>query len=154
MHSNSYKHRGVMAMLALALASGGLASSAMAQDSMERLAAPEDAKVYFISPADGDTVSSPVTVRMGLEGMGVAPSGVEMEDTGHHHVLIDTPLESLDLDAPLPATDNTVHFGGGQTETTLELEPGEHTLQLLFNDYRHVSFDPPVASDVITIQVE
>lgn len=121
---------------------------------LERLSAPEGASVYMISPEDGAVVSSPVTVRMGLEGMGVAPAGVEAEATGHHHLLIDTPLDEVDLSAPLPATDNMVHFGGGQTETSIELEPGEHQLQLLFNDYRHVSFDPPLASDVITITVE
>ncbi|ALM51479.1 DUF4399 domain-containing protein [Halomonas huangheensis] len=121
---------------------------------LERLSAPEEARVYFISPEDGDTVSSPVTVRMGLEGMGVAPAGAEIGETGHHHLLIDTALDEVDLSAPLPATDNMVHFGGGQTETSIELEPGEHQLQLLFNDYRHVSFDPPLASDVITITVE
>lgn len=129
-----------------------LASSALAQ--MAPQAPPEDAAVYFISPQDGATLSGPVTVRMGLEGMGVAPAGVEREATGHHHLLIDTPLAEVDLDAPLPATEQTRHFGGGQTQATLTLPPGEHTLQLLFMDHRHLSFDPPVVSEAITIRVE
>ncbi|AHK80177.1 hypothetical protein M911_14605, partial [Ectothiorhodospira haloalkaliphila] len=74
--------------------------------------------------------------------------------TGHHHLLVNKDLDDVNLDAPLPFTDQTVHFGGGQTETELELEPGTHTLQLLFMDYRHASFDPPVVSEQITIMVE
>lgn len=141
--------------LALALALAGsalLAAPAMAE--LERISAPEGAEVYFISPEDGATPSGPVTVRMGLKGMGVAPAGADFPDTGHHHLLVNMPLEEVDLGAPLPFTDHTRHFGGGQTEGSLELEPGEYTLQLLFMDYRHVSFDPPLVSDVITITVE
>ncbi|WP_046078270.1 DUF4399 domain-containing protein [Halomonas sp. HG01] len=127
---------------------------AVALAQMEPVAAPSDAEVYFISPEDGATVSGPVTVRMGLEGMGVAPAGTEAEATGHHHLLIDTPLEEVDLSQPLPSTEQTRHFGGGQTQVTLELPPGDHTLQLLFLDYRHLSFEPTVASEPITVHVE
>ncbi|WP_163575536.1 DUF4399 domain-containing protein [Halomonas faecis] len=129
-----------------------LAMPAMAE--MERREANADAEVYFISPEDGATLSSPVTVRMGLEGMGVAPAGTQAEGTGHHHLLVDTTLDEVDLDAPLPTDDHHRHFGGGQTQAEVELEPGEHRLQLLFMDERHVSFDPPVASEAITITVE
>ncbi|TDN97307.1 MULTISPECIES: DUF4399 domain-containing protein [Halomonas] len=137
----------------LALVGGVLlAGPALAQ--MERAPAPEGAEVYFISPQDGATVENPVTVRMGLKGMGVAPAGTQSDGTGHHHLLIDTPLDEVNLDQPLPADEGKRHFGGGQTETTLELEPGEHSLQLLFMDGRHVSFDPPVTSELITITVQ
>lgn len=129
-----------------------LASTAMAQT--ERSAAPEGAEVYFISPEAGATVESPVTVRMGLSGMGVAPAGTEREGSGHHHLLVDTPLDEVDLDQPLPSSETLRHFGGGQTEVELELSPGEHTLQLLFMDAGHMSFDPPVTSEAITITVE
>lgn len=108
---------------------------------------------YIISPADGETVTSPVTVKFGLQGVGVAPAGVERENTGHHHLLID--LDKLPaLDKPIPADDQHVHFGGGQTETTVELEPGEHTLQLLLGDHLHRPHTPPVMSKKITITVE
>ncbi|MGM0983004.1 MAG: DUF4399 domain-containing protein [Pseudomonadota bacterium] len=140
-------------MMGLALTGSVLlAGPVLAQ--MERASAPEGTEVYFISPEDGATVESPLTVRMGLKGMGVAPAGIQAGATGHHHLLVDTPLNEVDLDQPLPANDAMRHFGGGQTETTLELEPGEHTLQLLFMDASHVSFDPPVTSDAITITVE
>lgn len=132
---------------ALALASPLL----MAAD---RTAPAEGAKVYFISPADGETIEGPVTVRMGISGMGVAPAGVEVDKTGHHHLLINKTTEDVDLDASLPFSDTTRHFGGGQTEAKLDLPAGTHTLQLLFMDYRHMRFDPPVSSDVITITVE
>ncbi len=116
--------------------------------------APEGARVYFITPTDGATVSSPLTVRFGLEGMGVAPAGVDRENTGHHHLLIDTELSDLNLAQPLPATDQVKHFGGGQTETVLTLPPGEHTLQLLLGNHLHVPHTPPVLSDRITVTVE
>ena len=120
---------------------------------IQRSMAPENAKATIISPADGATVTSPVTVTFGLEGMDVAPAGTEQEHSGHHHLLID--LNELPaMDFPLPANDNVVHFGKGQTETELELEPGTHTLQLLLGDHMHVPHEPPVMSEKITITVE
>lgn len=108
---------------------------------------------YIISPSDGETVTNPVTVKFGLQGAGVAPAGVERDGTGHHHLLID--LDTLPaLDKPIPSDDQHVHFGGGQTETTIELEPGEHTLQLLLGDHMHRPHTPPVMSKKITITVE
>lgn len=118
----------------------------------ERTPAPENARLYFISPADGETVRSPVKVRFGAQGIGVAPAGVEAEGTGHHHLIIDGELPAMDQ--PIPSSDTYRHFGGGQTETLIELEPGEHTLQLLMADRNHVPHRPVVASPRITIQVE
>lgn len=116
---------------------------------------PEGAAPYIISPADGATVKSPVTVVFGLSGMGVAPAGVEKPKTGHHHLLIDTALPSGDaLDDPIPADEHFRHFGGGQTQATIELAPGKHTLQLLMGDANHVPHNPPLASKVVTITVE
>ena len=113
---------------------------------------PEGAKVYFIEPADGATVPATFTVKFGLTGMGVAPASVKLTNTGHHHLLID--LETLpDMTASLPATKNIRHFGGGQTETTLTLPAGTHTLQLLLGDHQHRPHDKPVLSDKITVTV-
>lgn len=116
--------------------------------------APEGAKVYFLNLKDGDKVKSPVTVQFGLSGMGVAPAGTEKEKTGHHHLLIDTELTGEALNEPIPADDDHKHFGGGQTETTIELAPGEHTLQLVMGDWSHIPHNPPVMSERITITVE
>ncbi len=122
---------------------------------MPRTQAPSEARVYFIAPSDGSTVASPVTIRFGLSGMGVAPAGADIDKTGHHHLLINVDHDDLPpMNQSLPASDQIVHFGGGQTETTLELEPGEYRLQLLLGDHLHVPHDPPVMSDVITITVE
>jgi hypothetical protein len=140
-----------MKRLLMALGAGLLAALSVAQ---VRAPAAEGAEVYFISPNNGATVHGPVTVRFGLKGMGVAPAGVKFDNTGHHHLLVDTGLSELKLDAPLPATDKIVHFGKGQTETTLTLSPGKHTLELLFADYLHTSFDPPLHSKKITITVD
>ena len=114
--------------------------------------APPDAKLYFIAPQDGAEVTSPVTVRFGLSGMGIAPAGVEKEKTGHHHLIVDAELP--DMDQPVPSNDNYRHFGGGQTEVILELSPGQHTLQLLLGDMLHIPHNPPVKSDKITITVK
>ncbi|WP_422732776.1 DUF4399 domain-containing protein [Marinobacter azerbaijanicus] len=121
--------------------------------SSKRTSAPASAEVTILTPEDGATVTSPVTVEFGLEGMDVAKAGTDEENTGHHHLLID--LDKLPpLDEPLPSTDQVVHFGGGQTTTELELEPGEHTLQLLLGDHMHVPHEPPIMSEKITITVE
>ncbi len=115
--------------------------------------APAGAQAYIISPADGAVVSSPVRVRFGLKGMGIAPAGVDRPDTGHHHLLVD--LQELPaLSEPMPATKQLRHFGGGQTEVELELSPGEHTLQLVLGNYSHVPHEPPVISDQVTVTVE
>ena len=116
------------------------------------IAAGHGPRAYIVSPTEGATVSSPVTVVFGLEGFGVAPAGTVKEETGHHHLIIDAPLP--DLSKPIPASDNYRHFGGGQTQTTVELAPGKHTLQLLLGDHAHVPHSNPVYSDVITINVE
>lgn len=126
-----------------------LAGAALAQD---RTVSPDGAGAYIISPAAGDSVASPVTVVFGLDGMGVAPAGTEKDNTGHHHLLINTGLPALD--EPIPADDNHVHFGGGQTQVEIELAPGEHSLQLLLGDLNHIPHDPPITSEVITITVE
>ncbi|MFK8015971.1 MAG: DUF4399 domain-containing protein [Gammaproteobacteria bacterium] len=110
-------------------------------------------EVYFVSLKDGDVVSSPLRVVFGLRGMGVAPAGVDAKNSGHHHLLIDVD-ELPDLTAPLPATDNVRHFGGGQTETSIELSPGEHSLQLLLGNFIHVPHSPPVMSPKITVTVQ
>lgn len=115
--------------------------------------APQNARVFIIEPIDGASVSSPIVVKFGIENMTVVKAGDNTENSGHHHLLIDL-NELPDLSAPLPATEQLIHFGGAQTETTIELAPGEHTLQLLLGNYLHIPHDQPVMSDKITISVE
>ena len=111
-----------------------------------------DATVFFISPADGDTVSNPVRVVFGIEGMEVVPAGENAPHSGHHHLLIDTGLPDLGL--PIPKDAQHVHFGDGSTATEITLEPGQHTLQMLLGDHLHIPHDPPLVSDPITVLVE
>ena len=113
-----------------------------------------DAKVYFINVKDGDLVKGPVLVQFGLSGMGIAPAGTEAENTGHHHLLVDIAMSDAELLEPIPMDDNHRHFGKGQTEVSLDLAPGKHTLQMLLGDWTHVAHMRPVMSDVITITVE
>jgi hypothetical protein len=127
-----------------------LAAVALAQ--VPKKKAPENAAAYFISPKDGETVSSPFTVRFGLKGMGVAPAGIDQANTGHHHLLVD--VDKPDLNAALPVTDNIKHFGAGQTETELTLPPGKHTLQLVLGDALHIPHEKPVMSSKITVTVK
>jgi hypothetical protein len=121
---------------------------------------PEGATVYFIGLEDGATVTSPVTIRFGLTGMGIAPAETVAENTGHHHLLVDrAPFGEGEFGAEeftlaIPNDDNHRHFGKGQTEVTLELPPGQHTLQLVLGDAGHVPHEPPVVSAQITITVE
>jgi hypothetical protein len=131
----------------VALSAHGVATAA----DLPRSPAPKDVELYIISPVDGETVTNPVTVRFGLRGMGIAPAGIAMENTGHHHLLIDAgpPLYNL----PIPADANHVHFGKGQTEATVTLAPGRHRLQLLLADHLHIPHDPPVVSKPVTITV-
>jgi hypothetical protein len=140
-----------MNRLILAVSISLLAAFAVAAD---RLAAPAGAEVYIIAPRDGAKVHSPFTVSFGLKGMGIAPAGIKFDNTGHHHLLVDTDLSEVKLDAPMPATDKILHFGKGQTETSLTLPPGKHTLELVFADSLHQSFDPPLHSKKITVTVE
>jgi len=138
-------------MRALAVAAIILAAStAFAQ---ERTPSAPGAEAYIISPKSGESVKSPVTVRFGLKGMGIAPAGVKFENTGHHHLLIDTDVPA-DLNAPLPTSDQVKHFGKGQTETSIELTPGKHTLQLVLGDMNHTPHNPAVVSKKITINVK
>ncbi|MBK1704948.1 DUF4399 domain-containing protein [Halochromatium glycolicum] len=114
-----------------------------------RTPAPEGAEVYFIEPTDGATVPTTFTVKFGLRNMGVAPAGTDKAATGHHHLLIDQELPALDR----PMGGDIMHFGGGQTETEVTLEPGEHDLRLIVGDKNHVPHDPPIYSEQITVTV-
>lgn len=129
-----------------------LLAALSASADLPRTASPEGAKLYFITPTAGETVSGKVIVRFGLTGMGVAPAGVASAGTGHHHLIVDAPLPPLNL--PIPKDANHLHFGSGQTETAIELAPGEHTLQLVLADANHVPHDPPVISEQIRITVK
>ncbi|MCS5636227.1 MAG: DUF4399 domain-containing protein [Myxococcota bacterium] len=136
----------VAALVALGIA------TAWADGDLERKAAPPGAAVYLISPAEGARLTGPVTLRFGLRGMGVAPAGVDKSGTGHHHLLIDTELPPLGF--PIPNDAQHRHYGGGQTEVDLDLPPGEHSLQLILGDDRHVPHDPPIISEKVLILVE
>ncbi len=119
----------------------------------QNMPAPEGAELEIIWPHDGEVIrGGKLWVRMGLKGMGIAPAGIKMEGTGHHHFLIDTDLPPLD--EPIPSDRHHIHFGAGQTEARLtDLTPGEHTLQLMLGDHDHFPHDPPVVSEKITITV-
>jgi hypothetical protein len=135
----------VAAAACLALSFQGLA--------LAREPSPAGAEVYIVSPKDGAKIKGPVTVVFGLKGMGIAPAGIKFDNTGHHHLILDADAPA-DLSKPLPADERNIHFGKGQTETTLTLTPGKHTLQLLLADSLHTPHDPVVISKKITIVVE
>lgn len=120
--------------------------------SLPRSPAPDGARAFIVSPTEGETVSSPVQVVFGSENITILKAGEQGDNSGHHHLLINAPLP--DLGMPIPSSGQYLHFGGGQTETELNLEPGTYTLQLLFGDYIHVPHDPAIHSEVITITVE
>jgi hypothetical protein len=129
------------------------AATPPAAAALARKPAPAGATAYIIEPADGARVTSPVRVVFGLKGIGVAPAGVDRNDAGHHHLLVDAPLPS-DLGLPIANDEQHRHFGGGQTEVELTLAPGRHTLQMLLGDHLHIPHDPPITSSVVTIEVQ
>ena len=112
---------------------------------------PSGAAVYFIGLKDGDTLPTKSTLHFGLRGMGVAPAGSDRANSGHHHLIIDSPTPALNTE--IPNDFQHLHFGAGQTETEITLTPGEHTLQLVFADKNHVPHSPPVMSDRIKVKV-
>ena len=147
-------------LIGLFLALGlGFAAQAAHHDSDEdsspaahRSPSPEGATVSFANIEDGAVVPTTFLVQFSVSGMGIAPAGTDIENTGHHHLLID--VEELpNANLPLPANENFVHYGKGQTETTLTLPEGTHTLQLVFADYVHIPHDPVVKSERVTIVV-
>ncbi len=113
-----------------------------------------DPAVYFVNLKDGDTVTSPFRVVFGLTGMGIAPALMEKENTGHHHLLIDTELSEEERQYAIPNDAQHLHFGGGQTETVLQLPAGQHTLQLVFGDLNHELHETPIMSEKITVTVK
>lgn len=127
-------------------------TEAAAPAGIPRTASVAGTSVFFVSPRDGDTVNNPVILNFAVTGMQVAPAGDDTPMSGHHHVIIDAELPAMNM--PIPADANHVHFGDGSSTTELTLEPGEHTLQLVFADHLHIPHEPPVISDVITITVE
>ncbi len=145
-----------MRLAAILLAATLAYTPVLAQDTPS----PEGAELYFVNLSDGDVVTSPITINFGLRGMGVAPAEVERENTGHHHLFVNRepfgegPFGEEEFELAVPNDENHRHFGGGQTEVTIELPPGEHTLQLVLGDHGHVPHNPPVVSEVISITVE
>ncbi len=140
-----------LAVLGMALALGVLITTSQAP--LPKTPSAPGSSVYIISPADGETVPKTFSVKFGLQGMGIAPAGIPFENTGHHHLLVDVD-EQPDMDIPLPATEQIIHFGKGQTETVVTLDqPGEHTLQLIFGDHLHIPHDPPLVSAKIRVNV-
>ena len=149
------KTRALLQIILLMMATGLFAGddvSAADQPGFQRSPSAEGASVSFSNLSDGDVVPPVFIVKFSISGMGIAPAGTEIENTGHHHLLIDV-VEMPNLNQPLPASENIRHFGKGQGETELRLPEGEHSLQLLLADYLHVPHDPPVMSEVIVIIV-
>jgi Domain of unknown function (DUF4399) len=128
------------------------ASAPVVLGTYNKVAAVSGTSLYFINLKNGDTVASPVNVQFGLRGMGVAPAGVEKAATGHHHLLVD--VAELDVNAGIPVSDQHRHFGAGQTEASVALNPGVHTLQLVLGDQNHIPHHPVVMSERITITVK
>lgn len=128
------------------------ASAPVVLGTYNKVAAVSGTSLYFINLKNGDTVASPVNVQFGLRGMGVAPAGIEKAATGHHHLLVD--VAELDVNAGIPVSDQHRHFGAGQTEASIVLKPGVHTLQLVLGDQNHIPHHPVVMSERITVTVK
>ncbi|MCH8466917.1 MAG: DUF4399 domain-containing protein [Roseinatronobacter sp.] len=148
------KQIALVAALVFGAGSAGADTHSHSADDSARTAAPEGAMVYFIGLEDGATVTNPVTLHFGARGIGIAPAGVDWPNTGHHHLLINVDPAEVEMEFGLPADDQHRHFGGGQTEVTLDLPVGTHNLFLLMGDHNHVPHDPPIMSEVISVTVQ
>lgn len=138
-------------MISVALSSSVLVTELAIAETLTQSPAPQSAKAYIISPTDGETVPETFTVTFGLKDMGIAPAGYEKKNTGHHHLLVDKDvLPAFDM----PMGSDVKHFGGGQTQTSLTLPKGTHTLQLILGDHHHIPHKPAVVSKKITITVK
>jgi hypothetical protein len=147
-------HKSAWILAGLVFLSGNiLAQDAAKSPTLARQKAPAGAKVFIVEPKDGATVNQDVTVKFGVSGIKLAPATDTTPGTGHHHLLIDG-KELPAGNAPIPNDAAHKHYGKAQTEDTVRLEPGDHTLQLDFADALHVQFDPPLVSKKITIHVK
>src|SRR6476660_1245799 len=143
--------RAFATLLVAALLGGGGIALAQAQRTGGPTPSGQGAEVYFIDLKDGANVPAKLKLFFGLRNMGVAPARSERENSGHHHLLVDTELPPVDK--PIPNDFNHLHFGAGKTETEITLKPGQHTLQLLMGDKDHVPHTPPVMSQRIRVRV-
>lgn len=143
----------LLAAMCLMCAGLAFAGDAAKPSSPPRAKAPAGARVFIVSPRNGATVGQDVLVKFGVKGIAIRPAGDPTPNTGHHHLLIDV-AELPPGDAPIPNDATHKHYGKGQTEDTIHLTPGDHTLQLDFGDLAHMQFDPPLVSKKITVHVK
>ena len=112
----------------------------------DALYVPEGARVFFANLEDGQTVTSPFMVQFGIEGMEVNPAGEIVKGTGHHHILIGEGFTEAGV--IVPADETHIHFGGGQTETELTLEPGSYMITMQFANGIHQSYGEQMSATV------
>ena len=115
-------------------------------EDVDYLDVPEGARVFFENLQDGDEVSSPFTVKMGVEGMALDPAGDLIEHSGHHHIIINGGV--IETGVVIPMDDKNLHYGDAQTEAELELEPGEYTLTMQYGNGHHQSYGEPMSAQV------
>src|ERR1700746_257657 len=139
----------IVRLLVLAAALVCVSGAAQAQGKP----AAKDALLYFIWPQSGATIKGGFWCRFGLRNMGVTHAGDDFQNSGHHHLLIDV-NEPLEPNEPIPQDKNHLHFGAGQTETRLELPPGNPPLQRVRGDAKHYPFTPPLVSEKITVTIK
>lgn len=113
---------------------------------------PENAKVFFSNLKDGQEVTSPFKVEMGVEALSVdTANGILKAASGHHHILID--IDSIATGQVIPKDSVHLHYGNAQTSAELKLPPGKHTLTLQFADASHRSYGNRLNSE-ITVDVK
>jgi hypothetical protein len=121
---------------------------------------PPGAKVFFVSPTDGATVTGPlvegkvnVPVKMGVEGIALEAAGAQKQGSGHHHIIVDGDLVAMGT--PVPKDETHLHYGQAQSEAQLMLTPGPHTLTMQFADGAHMSYGPELSRTIkITVSAD
>ena len=108
----------------------------------------------FTNFKDGDTVSNPVVVRFTSTGATMRHSMGHTATTmplGHLHLIIDAPLPPAGQMVPMDS--RHIHLSHGESQATLHLVPGDHSLQLVLAGADHHVGNPLVASAKIIIHV-
>jgi len=108
----------------------------------------------FTNFKDGDAVSNPVIVRFTSAGATMRDNMGHTATTmplGHLHLIIDAPVPAAGQMVPMDS--RHIHLLHGETQATLHLLPGDHTLQLVLAGADHHVGNPPITSAKIIIHV-
>jgi hypothetical protein len=142
--------------LLVAVTVAGLGVLTSAQTSRPAAKPASKPRVFFIEPKDNATVTSPLHMKFGSEGIKIAAVPTPDPTTSrpgvaHYHVGIDE--ECLPAGKNIvKGTPSWVHFGDGKDVFDTQLTPGKHRLSVQLGDDLHNTL--PGTCVTITVNVK